>query len=254
MDVFSTNTVRQLPPASARRTADIGSTEPCSACSIRHAAVHSRVPDEDLSKLLSDATTVALQSGQTLFTEGDPAKSLFTIARGAMMIYKMTLDGRRQITGFLFNGDFLGLTLGGRYAYSAEAITVASLHRYPILKVQELVRRYPLIEQRLCQITRQELVEAQEQMLLLGRKSARERVASFLLKLARQSEDRGLPRAEIFVPMTRAMIGDYVGLTTETVSRTMAEFRRDGLLSSLSGHNMQLLDSIHLEEVAEGLA
>lgn len=91
-------------------------------------------------------------------------------------------------------------------------------------------------------------------MLLLGRRSARERVASFLLKLARHSADRGLPRAEIFVPMTRAMIGDYVGLTTETVSRTMAEFRRDGLLSTSDGHTMQLLDSVHREEVAEGLA
>lgn len=146
MDVFSTNTVRHLPPAAARQTGDIGSTTPCSACSIRHAAVHSRVPDEDLSKLLSDATTVTLQPGQTLFTEGDPAKSIFTITRGAMMIYKMTLDGRRQITGFLFNGDFLGLTFRGRYAYNTEAITAASLHRYPILKVQELVRRYSLIE------------------------------------------------------------------------------------------------------------
>lgn len=252
MNVFSTETVKQLPPTAARRTADIGAAAPCSACSIRHAVVHSQVAEEDLAKLLTFATTVPLRSGQTLFAEGDPAKVLYTITRGAMMIYKMTSDGRRQITGFLFKGDLLGLTLAGRYAYSAEAITKCALYRYPILKVQELVRRYPAIEQRLCRITRQELVEAQEQMLLLGRKSARERVASFLLKLARQSADRGHAESEIFVPMTRAMIGDYVGLTTETVSRTLAEFRRDGLLTTSNGHKVQLLDLALLEGIAYG--
>jgi CRP/FNR family transcriptional regulator len=251
--MFTIDTVKHLPPSANRRTADIGTAAPCGACSIRHAAVHSKISDEDLNRLVAIATTVDLRPGQTLFTEGDPAKVLFTIARGDLMVYKMTSDGRRQVTGFLFRGDFLGLTLDGRYAYSAEAITQCSLYRYPILKVQELVRRYPDMERRLCRITRQELVEAQEQMLLLGRKSARERVASFLLKLVRQSADRGHRDAEIFLPMTRAMIGDYVGLTTETVSRALTEFRRDGLLSETGDHKIRLPNVAYMEEIAEGL-
>lgn len=252
--MFSIETARQLPAAEPRQTKEIGADPPCSACAIRHAAVRSEVGERDFSDLVGISTEVKLRRKQILFTEGDPAELIYSIRDGAMMIYKLTPDGRRQITGFLFEGDLLGLSSEGKYACSAEAITKASLYRYPFQKLERLVKRYPAMEHRLLEITRQELVEAQEQMLLLGRKTASERVASFLLKMERQSRDRGRNDTEIFIPMTRQVIGDYLGVSTETVSRTLTEFKREGLVSLADQHKIRLCDTATLEDIANGLA
>lgn len=252
--MLSADTTTQVPPAAPRRTGEIGRAEPCSACAIRHAAVHSRVDARDFSNLLGVSTETALSARQTLFTEGDPANQLYSIRDGAMMIYKLTPDGRRQITGFLFQGDILGLMSEGRYICTAEAITETSLYCYPMPRIETLVQGDPAIERRLLEISRHELVEAQEQMLLLGRKTARERVASFLLKLARQARDRGGDGAEISILMSREVIGDYLGLTTETVSRTLTAFRRKGWVSFMDPHKIRLCDTMALDDVANGVS
>jgi len=97
-------------------------------------------------------------------------------------------------------------------------------------------------------------VESQEQMLLLGRKSARERVASFLLKMGRHSRERAGRDGVAFIPMTRHMIGDYLGIATETVSRILTEFSREGLVSLTKAQQIQLIDAAELEAIAVGRA
>jgi len=252
---FSIETALQLPPAAPRETGDIGTEAPCRACPIRHAAVRGNIAEAELEKLFAAGTEVTLQRGQTLFTEGDAAAYLYSISGGSMMVYKMTRDGRRQITGFLYDGDLLGLVNDGKYAYSAEAISSCKLFAYPLSETEAFVQRYPQVERRLGRITRQELVENQEQMLLLGRKSARERVASFLLKLLRQAKDRGKEAGAIHIPMTREMIGDYLGLTTETVSRVLSAFGREKIISvDRSCSLAHVLDVPHLKNIAEGLS
>jgi CRP/FNR family transcriptional regulator len=136
---------------------------------------------DDQAHLASIASTREVDRGQMLFIEGDPAKFLYTIVGGTLQIYKLLPDGRRQITGFLFPGDFLGLADDGVYAYSAEAVIDTALHRYRFEELATLLARYPEMENRLFTIASHELAEAQEQMLLLGRKTATEKVASFLL-------------------------------------------------------------------------
>jgi len=252
--VFSVETVRHLPPAEPRQTKDIGSAAPCGACALRHAAVHSGVDEVEFSKLVAISTKINLGRKQTLFTEGEPAEQLYSILDGAMMVYKLIPDGRRQITGFLFAGDILGLAREGRYARSAEAIIESCLYSYPMRKVEKFVQRYPTMERRLAEVTRQELVEAQEQMLLLGRKTARERVASFLLKMERHSKDRGVYNGEIFIPMSRHIIADYLGLTTETVSRTLSDLKRADMICSGDEQRIRLSDTAALEAIASGLA
>lgn len=252
--VFSTETIKQLPTAEARQTKDIAPCAPCSACAIRHAAQYSGVSQDDFSSLVTNSTSVALHRNQTLFTEGDPAEQLYSIRHGTVMVYKMTPDGRRQITGFLSDGDILGLASKGRYVRSAEAITDVSLFRYPVGVLEEVLRRYPAVEQRICEITRHELIESQEQMLLLGRKTARERVASFLLKLNRHASERGGHDDVAFIPMTRNMIGDYLGIATETVSRILTEFDREGLIALLNVQEIRLVDVAELEAIANGNA
>jgi len=136
--LFSTETIKQLPTAEPRQTKEIGLCAPCSACAIRHAAQYSGIGQDDFSDLVTSSTDVTLHKNQTLFTEGDPAEQLYSIRRGAIMVYKLTPDGRRQITGFLFAGDILGLASNGRYVRSAEAITEVSLYRYPMRNIEEL--------------------------------------------------------------------------------------------------------------------
>lgn len=188
-----------------------------------------------------------------LFAEGESAQHLFSITSGVLMVFKLSIDGRRQITGFLFQGDLLGLSLDGRYTYNAEAIVESTVNQYPVSQTQNLIRLYPEMERRLCKITRQELAEAQEQMLLLGQMSAKERMAAFLLKLARHASDRGYPADEVSMPMTGEMMGDYLGLSKETVSRSLAYFKRKGLISATHGDHVALPNIKALEKVATGL-
>ena len=108
-----------------------GRVDRCKACRARHAGVCAGVPTETLNELAAIVANVDLFPGQTLFEEGQPAGHVFIVTAGAMKVFKPMADGRRQITGFLHEGDFLGLADDTRYAYSAEALTPASLCRFP---------------------------------------------------------------------------------------------------------------------------
>jgi CRP/FNR family transcriptional regulator len=112
--------------------------------------------------------------------------------------------------------------------------------------------RYPKMESRLLGMASNELVTAQEQMLLLGRKTAREKLASFLLMLSKRQVHRGGNGDPVAVPITRADIGDFLGLTTETVSRTFTQLKRKGIIAILPGGRVELADRPALEEIAEG--
>jgi len=186
-----------------------------------------------------------------LFIEGDPANFLYTVVRGTFQIYKLLPDGRRQITGFLFPGDFLGLASDDVYAYSSEAVTDTALYQYKFEELEALLTRYPEMGNRLFSIASHELVEAQEQMLLLGRKTVTEKVTSFLLAFAERAAQRGEGRDVLFIPMSRHAIADYLGTTTETVSRTLSQFRRDGLISSPSNNQIEILDRDALCRISE---
>lgn len=186
-----------------------------------------------------------------LFIEGEPAKFLYTVVRGTFQIYKLLPDGRRQITGFLFPGDFLGLANDAVYAYSAEAVTDAALYLYRLEEIEALLARYPEMANRLFSISSHELVEAQEQMLLLGRKTVTEKVTSFILTFGERAAQRGEGRDVLFIPMTRHAIADYLGTTTETVSRTLSQLKHDGLISIPNNSQIEILDQDALCRVSE---
>jgi CRP/FNR family transcriptional regulator len=251
MPPLDISTISQLGDAVGREPRKIIPSSPCSACSIRHAASYASLTSDDHAHFVSIASTCDVNRGQMLFNEGDPAKFLYTVVRGAFQIYKLLPDGRRQIVGFLFPGDFLGLADDDVYAYSAEAVTDAALYRYRFEEMKALLARYPGLEKRLLAIASHESAEAQEQMLLLGRKTAKEKVASFLLAFAERAAQRGERRDVLFVPMTRYAIADYLGISTETVSRTLSRFRHDGLISSSRNRQIEILDRDALCRVSE---
>ena len=174
---------RPLPirPASAH---DHG---PCSSCDARAQSVCSAIEDRDLARLAEVAVVREFGKGETFIEEGEPARDFFNITRGTVKIFKLLHDGRQQVTGFAGIGHFLGLAVSDTYAFSAEAIEPVQLCRFSRPKLREVLHDFPALEQRLLETACNELVAAQEQMLLLGRKTARERVATFLVARCRNS-------------------------------------------------------------------
>ncbi len=231
---------------------DMDDLNPCAACGIRDTAICSVLAPEELTKLEAITRHVDFSQGQTVIDEGEPADFLFNLTQGTMKLYKLLPDGRRQITGFLFEGDFLGIALNEQYAYSAEAIGDVGLCRIPRQNLESMLDEFPHLEKRLLGVVSNELAQAQDQMLLLGRKTAREKVVSFLLSLSRRAADREAEPSPVYLPMSRADIADYLGLTTETVSRTFTNLKRDGNIRLKTGGYVELPDIVALEEIADG--
>ncbi len=167
-----------------------------------------------------------------------------------LRLYKLLPDGRRQITGFLSAGHFIGLAPEGVFVYTAEAITEVTLCRYKRKAFDRLIDEVPGFAKRLLAVASHELSAAQSQMLLLGRKAATEKVASFLLMMANQEGNDGVET--VGIPMTRSDIGDYLGLTIETVSRTLTKLRQDGLIALPTPDRIKICDRDQLGELAEG--
>jgi CRP/FNR family transcriptional regulator len=205
---------------------------PCRSCDVRELTICAALNGHELDRLNAIVSVVQIAPQQTLFCEGEPAHSLFNVTRGTLRVSKMLVDGRRQITGFLGPGDFLGLAFNDTYAYTAEAVTATRLCRFPRTKLEALLEEFPALEKRLLGVASNELAAAQDQMLLLGRKSAAEKVASFLLLLADRAKRQGRPANSVELPMTRTDIADYLGLTMETVSRTFSRFETEGAIRS----------------------
>ncbi len=239
--------LRTLPAACAQRRSDAA----CASCGARAFSVCGRLGDEDLAKLDSIAERTALKAGEGLIRQGDPAGHVFNITSGSVRVYKLLPDGRRQITGFLFAGDFVGLATGEDYAFSAEAIEDATLCRFRKSDYRALIREAPALESALLERATHELAAAQNQMLLLGRKTALERVASFLLNLP---EDPVRPATDglVRLPMTRAEIADYLGLTIETVSRVFSRLKTTGVIRLVSLHELRIENPDRLAVLAEG--
>ena len=186
----------------------------CEGCAARALSICGAMRSEDLGHLAAARTHQQVKAGETFLDEGDAATHFFNIVEGAVKVFKLLPDGRRQVTGFLFAGDLLGLAFNDSYTYSAEAITDVRICRFPRRQLERLLEQFPRMERRALAMASNELAAAQEQMMLLGRKTAHERIASFLLSLARRAEQRGGDGDTIRLPMTRTDIADYLGLTT----------------------------------------
>ncbi len=215
-------------------------------------AVCSVLAPDELERLAAILVDTHLETGSAIFTEGDEAVSVFNVTGGSVKLYKLLSDGRRQITGFVFPGDFLGLAVRDRYGYTAEALEPSRLCRFPRAKLERLMLEFPHMKDRLFAMASNELLAAQDQMLLLGRKTAREKIASFLLQLQRGAKRRHQPENPIRLPMGRNDIADFLGLTTETVSRTISALKRAGVIRLREGGNVEVRDQEGLQIMAEG--
>ena len=225
---------------------------PCKACAVRHMAVCDALATDELHYLKSILTQGTLAAGDDLIYEGDEADCAFIVTSGVVKLYKLLPDGRCQVVGFAFPGDFLGLSDTHKYSCSVEAVTSARFCRFKKTDMEALLDRIPHLQKRMLEVTRFELSTVQEQMLLLGRKLAKEKIASFLLSLSRRAARSEEPISPVYVPMRRSDVADYLGLTTETVSRSFTQLRKDGLISPRASGWVDLHDVEKLKVVAEG--
>jgi CRP/FNR family transcriptional regulator len=189
------------------------------------------------------------KSGDSIFAEGDTADAIYEVISGTLRLYKLLPDGRRQVVGFPSNGHLLGVAPNGTHAYSADALTDVVLCRYPRASFHRLMESLPGLAQRLWAVTADELQFAQDQVLLLGRKSALEKIVSFLLRLAVQQGSGG---RTVALAMTRGDMADYLGLTIETVSRTLSKLKAGRLIALRGLDAVELLKPERLREIAEG--
>lgn len=240
--------LRSLPAACASRRSETA----CADCGARAHSVCAALDPADLARMDALAQKAVFAPGEALIREGDPADAVFNITSGSVRVYRLLPDGRRQITGFLFAGDFLGLGGGTVNAFTAEAIEPVTACRFRKGEYEALIAATPALQRALFRRATDELAAAQGRFLLLGRKTARERIASFLLDLPAHDPMREGPEGHVRLPMTRTEIADFLGLTIETVSRELTRLKTTGVIRLLSLHELRILQPGRLQAQAEG--
>ncbi len=193
-----------------------------------------------------------LHAHEALFCEGDEAGFLYEVVDGVMCNYRILLDGRRQIISFAYPGDLIGLGHTESHRFSCEAVCDARVRSIPKAALLRDAQGQAHVGHRLLEIATAELADMQEHQLLLGRKSAMEKLASFLLMLACRSKGEGAKTARFNLPMTRTDIADYLGMTIETVSRNLTKLKVLGVIDLPQTTRVIICDMDKLEELAEG--
>jgi CRP-like cAMP-binding protein len=205
-----------------------------------------RAPGNAVDALERIGTRIVLHRHQPLFQEGDQADAVYRVVSGAVRTSRVMPDGRRYVADFLFPGDFIGLNDQQVRTVAAEALCDVILIRYARRQFNSSIESDRSLGRMILSILSGGLTSAQERMLLLGRKTAAERVASFLLMMAGRRKS-----GRIELPMTREDIADYLGLTIETVSRTISLFRSKAIIRTLGAATIVIQDQDALEELAE---
>ncbi|MBX3536733.1 MAG: helix-turn-helix domain-containing protein [Chelatococcus sp.] len=207
-------------------------------------------PEEpSLGSLFRDAALESFDAGQTVFWEGDDAEDVFTVVEGLLRLYRSLPDGRRAITGFACAGEIVGIAFTRRYPCSAEAVGEIKLRRVSRRSLYNAADEIPSLRPEALATIAKELARAQDQIVLLGRKTADERVASFILAMA---ERIGQSPREIDLPMSRLDMADYLGLTIETVSRVLTRMQRDGMISFRGRYHLIIERPRGLRELSGG--
>jgi len=205
-----------------------------------------------LEESLARASLRRVEAKEFLFAEGDPTTHIFRVETGAIALYKILADGRRQVVGFAYPGDLIGLGAQGEHLMNAQAIKPTRLRCLPITILHHAAAKDPAFGFRLYEALAGELAATRDLMLTTGLRSATERLVSFLLAFSRRSERHGHTPLEFELPMTRADIGDFLGLTIETVSRTFTKLKTLRLIELPHSNRVKIVDIDELENLADG--
>ena len=192
------------------------------------------------------ATRLRFLRNQEIYSQGEGDGSWYKVISGTVRISKRRTDGRRHIAEFCFSGDGFGLESAAERSFSAEAVGDVSVMRYPRAATERLAEENPAVAQLLRDMTLKSLAAAQARLMILARMTATERVVSFLLELSQRNDDERC----VELPMGRCDIGDYLGVTVETVCRVLSDLKRRGAIE-VDSHSVTLLDRFTLEAINE---
>ncbi len=240
----------QLKPPVKKWSKTIAS--PCAACVVREKVFCTVLSDPELQEMAQFTVNVSMPAKQTILNEGDTSALLYNVTDGVLKIFKQLPDGRQQITGFLYPGDFLGIAKSKHYAYSAESITDVRLCRFKNAELENMFKKIPKLETWMLDTASNELIQSQDQLLLLGRKTAVERLCSFLLSISTRASLLGAKANNIHLPMGRESIADYLGLTTETISRTFSKLKKSNVIKSTGKGNIEIANMQAIRNLAIG--
>ena len=215
-----------------------------------HAAAPSAAVDEDARALQQIGSKARVARNEAIFSQGDSAAYAYKVVSGVVRLCKHMSDGRRHIAQFAFPGDFFSVMDFERHSFTAEAVTDVVLMCYPQGRLSALSDERPALSRRFGAMLTQSLCEMENHLTVLGRQSAKERVASFLLYL---TEHVGCEEDDLVdLPMGRHDIADYLGLTNETVCRVVSELRREGVIETPNVRQLILLNADALHALADG--
>jgi len=192
-----------------------------------------------------------LQKGQYAFGENQSFNSIFAVRSGALKVFSSTSDGREQITGFYFPGEILGLDgiNNNRYESSAKALETSAICEIPFDRLGDLSAQVPSLQMQFFKLMSREISSDQQLITLLSKHTADERLATFLLSISARNARRGLSAMRFRLPMSRLDIGNYLGLTVETVSRSIGRLQKQQIIA-VSTKDIHIFDLTALETVA----
>jgi CRP/FNR family transcriptional regulator len=200
---------------------------------------------EQLEKIIEKSPP--LKKNSHLFHQGEPFTSIFAVRAGTIKTYTVTNEGEEQITGFYFPGELIGLNAidAQHYPISAKVLETTTVCEIPFEELDHLSDRVPELRRQLIRTMGKEIREEQQMMLLLSKKTAEERVATFLLKLSDRYSRRGYSASVFRLSMSRNEIGNYLGLAVETVSRIFSRFQKQQLIK-VEGKEIEVVDMAEL--------
>ena len=221
----------------------------CFTCPARKSDICGGLDNSEIRDLANGSQRMSLKPGETLIWDGDPSQYAYVVTHGALRASKASDDGRRQILDFLFAGQFIGIPSDLKYHFSAEALTDAEVCRFDRRKLEDLMARHPAVEKGYRHGTSRQLESAYDHAYALGRRTAMERVAAFLLDLQAASCPRS-PSGVLKLPMTRTDIADFLGLTLETVSRAFSRIKTLDVVRLPSPQEVEIRDPERLKALA----
>lgn len=224
----------------------------CMRCGSRSVGLCAPLDAAALDEMSGESERLALEPRAALFHQGDDARYVYTLTDGMARLTRVLPDGRQSVIGFRFAGDIIGFTPEREHAFGAEMLTRGTICRLDRRRLDQMFRRYPALERRFLDLCVRELAQSQDHILALGRFSAEERVAAFLVSLAEAQERRGHAGPVFDLPATRADIGEFLGLTLETVSRAVSAFRKRGWIRLHGQSGIELTDRAALLGMGSG--
>lgn len=229
-----------------------GAQPHCQTCALNPLCLPLSLNDNDMDKL-DDIIRRGrpIQKGEILFQQGETFQSVYAVRTGALKTYTLASGGEEQITGFHLASELIGLSGydRGTYPLTAKALETTTVCEIPISQLDQLADQMPDLRRQLMRNMGSEIRHDQNMMMLLSKKNAEERIASFLVDISERFVRRGFSHSQFRLSMSRVDISNYLGLAVETVSRVFTRFQKTELIAT-QGKEITLLDSKTLFELA----